>query len=85
MHGFQNNLAQWLSSRSGSVIGNICSCKLMVKVTLGRMYVHAGVRPSKFVQAITCTFMQGFQNNIAQLLSSRRRSAAQFETFVRRS
>ena len=82
MHGFQNNLAHLLSSRSRSVIGNICSGKLKVKVTCGRMYVHAGVRPSKFVQAITCTFMHGFQNNMAQLLSSRRRSAAQFETFV---
>ena len=26
-------------------------------------------------RAITCTFMHGFQNNFAQLLSSRRRSA----------
>ena len=34
----------------------------------------------ELVRAITCTFMNGFQNNFAQLLSSRRRSA--FETFV---
>ena len=27
------------------------------------------------VRAITCTFKHGFQNNFAQLLSSRRRSA----------
>ena len=27
------------------------------------------------IRAITCTFMHGFQNNFAQLLSSRRRSA----------
>ena len=29
----------------------------------------------KLVRAITCTFMHGFQNNFAQLLSLRRRSA----------
>ena len=34
MHGFQNNLAQLLSSRSRSAIWKICSGKLKVKVTL---------------------------------------------------
>ena len=29
----------------------------------------------ELVRAITCTFMHGFQNNFAHLLSSRRRSA----------
>ena len=29
----------------------------------------------ELVRAITCTFMHGFQNNFAQLLSLRRRSA----------
>ena len=27
------------------------------------------------VRAVTCTFMQGFQNNFAQMSSSRRKSA----------
>ena len=29
----------------------------------------------ELVRAITCTFMHGFQNNFAQLLPSRRKSA----------
>ena len=33
------------------------------------------VLPSRFVQAIPCTFMPGFQNSLAQLLSSCNRSA----------
>ena len=33
------------------------------------------VRPSGFVQTITCTVMHGFRNNLAQLLSLRRRNA----------
>ena len=33
------------------------------------------VRPSGFVQAITCTFVHGFQNKLAQLSSSRNRRA----------
>ena len=33
------------------------------------------VLPSRFVQAIASTFMHGFQNNLAQLLSSSSRSA----------
>ena len=40
-----------------------------------RLCVHASVRPSEFVRAITCTIMHGFQNNLAQLLPLRRRSA----------
>ena len=32
------------------------------------------VRPSRFVRAITCTFVHGFQNNLAQLFSSGNRS-----------
>ena len=38
--------------------------------------VHACiVRPSGFFRAITCTFMHGFQNNLAQLFTLTRRSA----------
>ena len=37
--------------------------------------VGACVRPDRFVQAITCTFVHGFQNNLSQLFSLRRRSA----------
>ena len=33
------------------------------------------VHPSEFVSAITCTFVHGFQNNLAQLFSLRSRSA----------
>ena len=33
------------------------------------------VRPSRFVRTITCTIMQRFQNNMAQLLPLRKRSA----------
>ena len=33
------------------------------------------VCPSGFLRAITCTFMHGFQNNLAQLLTLTRRSA----------
>ena len=33
------------------------------------------VHPSGFVRTITCTRMHGFQNNLAQLLPFRRRSA----------
>ena len=41
-----------------------------------KVYVHANVHPSiGFVQAITPTFMDGFQNYMTQLLSLRRRSA----------
>ena len=32
---------------------------------------------NELVRAITCTFMHGFQNNFAQLLSLRRRSVVQ--------
>ena len=37
------------------------------------------VRPSGFVRTIACTIMCGFQNNLAQLLSLKRRMP--FETF----
>ena len=39
------------------------------------MCVRQCVRPSVFVWTITCTIMHGFQNNLAQLLPLRRRSA----------
>ena len=42
--------------------------RLKVKVTL-KGYIN------QFVRAITPTFMHGFQNNFAQLVSLRRRSA----------
>ena len=37
--------------------------------------VHVCSCPSRFVRAINCTFMHGFQNNLAQLLSSRSKGA----------
>ena len=55
---------------------------LAVSVTklLQHQWVYVGVcmlcmHPSGFVGAITCTFVHGFQNNLAQLFSSRSRSA----------
>ena len=35
----------------------------------------ACLHPSKFVRAITCTFMRGFENNLAQLFFLRGRRA----------
>ena len=34
MHGFQNNITQLFSLRSRNAVGNICSGRLKVKVTL---------------------------------------------------
>ena len=39
------------------------------------MCFRASVRLPRFVRTITCTIMHGFQNNLAQLLPLRRRSA----------
>ena len=33
------------------------------------------MQPSRFVRAITCTFVHGFQNNLALLFSLRSRNA----------
>ena len=41
----------------------------------GKVYVHVCIPSSRFVWAITPTFMHGFQNFLALLLSMRRRSA----------
>ena len=73
MHGFQNNLAQLLFLRSTSVIRNICSGRLKVKVTLeGQMIKWSWI---ELVQALTSTSMHRFQNNLAQFFSLRSRSA----------
>ena len=40
-----------------------------------RACIRASMHPSGFVWTITCTVTQGFQNNLAQLLPLRRRSA----------
>ena len=66
VHGFQNNLAQLVSLRSKSAIGNICSGRLKVKVTLDDQMIKI-----ELVRAINCTFMHGFQNDLAQLFSSK--------------
>ena len=47
---------------------------IVVTILVWCMSMHL----SEFVRTITCTFMHGFQNNLAQLLPLRRRSA--FET-----
>ena len=49
-----------------------CSERDIVVKISGRCYVPPSVQ---IVQAITCTFVQGFQNNLAQLLTMRNRSA----------
>ena len=54
---------------------------LQLPVGVCACIMHACVVcPSGFVQAITCTFMHGFQNNLAQLLSSR--EIMPYETFI---
>ena len=50
----------------------MCICVHMCACVCG---VDACVPPSGFVWAITSTFMHGFQNDLAQLFSMRRRSA----------
>ena len=43
---------------------------LVVTISVQCMRMHARVaRPSGFLWAITCTFMHGFQNNLAQVFS----------------
>ena len=44
--------------------------------------VRACMHPSRFIRAITCTFLHGFQNNLAQLFSMRSGVEVPFETFV---
>ena len=49
---------------------------IVVKIFIGVCAcVSVSVRPSGFVRTITGTYMYGFRNNLAQLLSLRRRSA----------
>ena len=48
---------------------------ILVRCMCVRPCASASVRPSGFVRTITCTIMHGFQNNLAQLLPVRRRSA----------
>ena len=67
MHGFQNHYAQLLSLRRRSASQKICLRRLKVKVTFeGQMIKWSSI---ELVRAITCTFIYGFQNNFAQLLS----------------
>ena len=74
IHRFQNDLAQLLSIRSRSAIWNICSGRLMVKVTLeGQMIKWSWI---ELVRAITSIFIHGFfLNKWAQLFSLRSNSA----------
>ena len=46
-------------------------CAFIVGVCMLCVCMH----PSGFVQAVTSTFMHGFQNNLAQLFSLRSRNA----------
>ena len=48
---------------------------IVVTIFVQCMCVHPCVHPSEFVPTITCTIMNGFQNNLAQLLPLRWRSA----------
>ena len=55
MHGFQNNLAQLLSSRKRSAVLNICSRRLKVKVALeGQIIKWSYI---ELVRARTCIFI----------------------------
>ena len=63
MHEFQNYLAELFSLTSRSAILNICSGRLKVKITLEDQMIKWS--QIEFVQAITCTFMHEFQNNVA--------------------
>ena len=78
-HGFQNNSAQLISWTRRSVIYNICSDRLKVKVTLESQVIKWSY--IELVRAITSTFMHGFQNNLAQSFSLRE-ITVRFETFV---
>ena len=49
------------------------SDRLKVKVTWGQIKVKCSY--IELFRAVTCTFMHGCQNNFAQLLTSRRKSA----------
>ena len=59
VHGFQNNLAQLLSSKSKSAILNICLGRLKIKVSLEGQIIKWSL--IELARAITCTFMLGFQ------------------------
>ena len=76
MHGFKNNLAQLFSLRSKSAICNnffesaIDEPGIVVTTSVRCMCVRCScVWPSGFFRTITCTFVHGFQNNLAQLFS----------------
>ena len=60
-----------------SFVESTCSERdIVVTTSVWCICVCCGcMRPSRFVWAITCTFMYGFQNNMAQLLSLRSISA----------
>ena len=58
-----------LAGKRNIVVAILVWCKCV------RSCVCASVRPCEFVRTITCTIMHGFQNNVAQLLPLRRRSA----------
>ena len=67
VRGFRNNMAQLVSLRSKSAIGNICSGRLKVKVTLDGQMMKCS--KTELVWATSFTFMHGFQNDLAQLLN----------------
>ena len=55
----------------------LLSCPLAVKQDIAvTIFVRCMcMHPSRFVPGITSTFMHGFENSLAQLLSLRRRNA----------
>ena len=73
MHGYQNYLAQLLSSRSRSAIRTICSGRLKVKVTLEGQKINWS--KTKLARAMICTFLHRLQNYLPQLLTWRSKSA----------
>ena len=75
VHGFQNYLAQLFSLRKSRAMRNTYSGRLQVKVTLWGQNDKMVVTNSVRCMCITCSFVHGFQKNLAQLLSSRSKSA----------
>ena len=65
MHGFQNNMAQLLSSKRKSAVQNICLPRLKVKVTLeGQIIKWSEI---ELVRDITCTFMHCYTPNFEEI------------------
>ena len=68
-----NFLSSPLAGKPDIVVTILVWC-MCVRLRM-RLCVSLSVRPSEFVQTTTCMITHGFQDNLAQLLPLRRRSA----------